>query len=64
MIDAAETRYLVADSSKIGKTALASLGALSLIDYIITDPDIQEKHRQVFHDHEIELIIAQNENEK
>jgi DeoR/GlpR family transcriptional regulator of sugar metabolism len=64
MIEAAETRYLVADSSKIGKTALASLGALSLIDYIITDPDIQEKHRQVFHDHEIELIIAQKENEK
>lgn len=64
MIEAAETRYLVADSTKIGKTALASLGALSLIDYIITDPDIEEKHRQVFRDHEIELIIATNENDK
>jgi len=58
MIEAAETCYLVADSTKIGKTALASLGALSLIDYIITDPDIEEKHRQVFRDHEIELIFA------
>ena len=64
MIEAAETRYLVADSTKIGKTALASLGALSLIDYIITDPDIQEKHRQVFQDHEIELIIAKKDHEK
>ena len=64
MIEAADTTYLVADSSKIGKTALASLGALSLIDYIITDPDIEEKHRQVFRDHEIELIIATDENEK
>lgn len=64
MIEAAETRYLVADSTKIGKTALASLGALSLIDYIITDPNIEEKHRQVFKDHEIELIIATNENDK
>lgn len=58
MIDAAETTYLVADSSKIGKSAFASLGALSLIDYIITDEGVEEKHKQVFKDHEIELIIA------
>ena len=64
MIDAAETTYLVADSTKIGKTALASLGALSLINYIITDPGIEEKQRQVFRDHEIEIIIAKEENEK
>lgn len=58
MIDAAETTYLVADSTKIGKSALASLGALSLIDYIITDEGIEEKHKQVFKDNEIEVIIA------
>jgi DeoR/GlpR family transcriptional regulator of sugar metabolism len=58
MIDAAEVTYLVADSTKIGKSALASLGALSLIDYIITDTGIEEKHKQVFKDNEIELIIA------
>lgn len=58
MIDAADITYLVADSTKIGKSALASLGALSLIDYIITDPGIEEKHKQVFKDNEIELIIA------
>ncbi|WP_258104681.1 DeoR/GlpR family DNA-binding transcription regulator [Marinoscillum sp. MHG1-6] len=59
MIDAADITYLVADSSKIGKSAFASLGALSLIDYIITDEDIEEKHKQVFKDNEIELIIAE-----
>ena len=58
MIDAAETTYLVADSTKMGKSALASLGALSLIDYIITDEGIEDKHKQVFKDNEIELIIA------
>jgi DeoR/GlpR family transcriptional regulator of sugar metabolism len=58
MIDAAEITYLVADSSKIGKSALASLGALSLIDFIITDEGIETKHKQVFKEHEIELIIA------
>src|SRR5688572_13779411 len=59
MIDAADITYLVADSSKIGRNAFASLGALSLIDYIITDEGIQEKHKQVFKDNEIELIIAE-----
>ena len=58
MIDAAEITYLVADSTKINKSAFASLGALSLIDYIITDAGIEEKHKQVFKDNEIELIIA------
>ncbi|GAB3925444.1 DeoR/GlpR family DNA-binding transcription regulator [Larkinella terrae] len=58
MIDAADTTYLVADSTKIGKSAFASLGALSLIDYIVTDAGIEEKDKQVFHDNEIELLIA------
>ncbi len=62
MIDAAETTYLVADSTKIGKSSFASLGALSLIDYIITDEGIQEKHKQVFQENDIELIIAQKES--
>jgi DeoR/GlpR family transcriptional regulator of sugar metabolism len=58
MIDAADTTYLVADSTKIGKSAFASLGALSLIDFIITDNCIEEKHKEIFKDNEIELIIA------
>lgn len=48
MINAAETVYLVADSTKIGKGALASLGALSLIDFIITDSGIGKNHLQLF----------------
>lgn len=59
MIDAADITYLVADSTKVGKSAFASLGALSLIDYIITDAGIEEKHKAVFKEHEIELIIAE-----
>jgi DeoR/GlpR family transcriptional regulator of sugar metabolism len=58
MIDAAETTYLVADSTKIGKSAFASLGALSLINYIITDSGIEDKFKKLFLDNEIELIIA------
>lgn len=58
MIDAAEITYLVADSTKIGKTAFASLGALSLINYIVTDPEIEEKDKEVFRDNNIQVIIA------
>ena len=58
MIEAADITYLVADSTKMGKSALASLGALSLIDYIITDPDIEEKHKAVFREHKIDVMTA------
>ncbi|SMC87258.1 DeoR/GlpR family DNA-binding transcription regulator [Pedobacter nyackensis] len=58
MINAAETTYLVADSTKIGKSSLASLGALSMIDYIITDAGIEEKYKNLLNENEIELIIA------
>jgi DeoR/GlpR family transcriptional regulator of sugar metabolism len=58
MIDAAEITYLVADSTKMGKSSLASLGALSLIDYIITDSGIDEKHKQALTENDIELIIT------
>jgi len=59
MIDAADSVYLAADSSKIGKSAFASLGALSLIDYLITDASMDPKHRKLFLDHGIEFIIAE-----
>lgn len=58
MIEAADTTYLVADSTKMGKSAFASLGALSLIDFIITDSGIEEKHKEILKNNEIELIIA------
>lgn len=64
MIDAADTTYLVADSSKFGKSAFASLGALSLIDYIVTDEELEKKHKQIFKEHEIELIIAEKINKR
>lgn len=58
MIEAASTVYLVADSTKLGIQALASLGALALIDYLITDDGITEKYQEEFSRHGIEFIIA------
>ncbi len=58
MIEAADITYLVADSTKIGKNSLASLGALSLIDFIITDAAIDSKHLELFRENEVEVILA------
>ncbi|MCL4639858.1 MULTISPECIES: DeoR/GlpR family DNA-binding transcription regulator [Olivibacter] len=58
MIDAAEITYLVADSTKIGKSSFASLGALSLVDYVITDSDINERDKKVFEENDIEILLA------
>ena len=58
MIESANIVYLVADSTKIGKSSFASLGALSLIDYLITDSKIAEKDMAVLKEHDIKLVIA------
>lgn len=58
MIDAADITYLVADSTKIGKSAFASLGPVSSVDYIITDAQISNKDLKAFKENEIQLIIA------
>jgi len=58
MIDTSDTVYLVADSTKIGKSSFASLGALSLVDYIITDSNISQDEIKKFTDYDIKYIIA------
>jgi DeoR/GlpR family transcriptional regulator of sugar metabolism len=58
MVESAETTFLVADSTKFGKSSLASLGALALIDYIITDCGISETEIHHMNAHDIELILA------
>ncbi len=62
MIDAADITYLVADSTKMGKNSLASLGALSLIDYIITDEGIDAKHLELFKENEVEVMLTSTGN--
>lgn len=58
MIDASAKVYLVADSTKIGVKSFASLGALSLIDHLITDEEISKENINQLLEHEIDCIIA------
>ena len=58
MIDSSDIVYLVADSTKIGKSSFASLGALSMVDYIITDPNITQEDKNLFNKFDVKYIIA------
>jgi len=59
MIEAANVVYLVADSSKIGKNAFASLGPLSLINYLITDSKIKPEDIDWLKTYDVKFIIAE-----
>ena len=58
MIKAASKVYLVADSTKIGRTSFSSLGPIDLIHGLITDDDIGDADRAEFEKRGIEVIIA------
>lgn len=58
MIESANEIYLVADSTKIGKNSFASLGALSLIDYLITDSKIRPEDIEWLKTYNVKFIIA------
>lgn len=59
MIESATEIYLVADSTKIGKTSFASLGGIELIHYFITDSEISVDDRTEFQERGIRVIIAE-----
>jgi len=58
MIKAASKVYLVADSTKIGRTSFSSLGPLNLIHGFITDDGISDADRAGFEERGIEVIVA------
>jgi DeoR/GlpR family transcriptional regulator of sugar metabolism len=58
MLESASQTYLVADSTKIGKTSFAALGPVELVQYMITDGDIDPKTKQKLENRGITVIIA------
>jgi len=59
MIESANEVYLLADSTKLGKNAFASLGAISLIDYLITDSNIKSEDIEWLRNYDIKFMIAE-----
>jgi len=58
MIKAASEVYLVADSTKIGKTSFATLGPIGMVDVLITDDGISEADRAAFESSGVKVIVA------
>lgn len=58
MIESASQSYLVADSTKIGKTSFAALGPVEMVQYLITDGDIDQKTKQTLEQRGVKVIIA------
>jgi DeoR/GlpR family transcriptional regulator of sugar metabolism len=58
MIKAAAHVYLVADSSKIGKSSFTRLGSLDVMQSFITDDGISDADAKEFERRGIELLIA------
>jgi DeoR/GlpR family transcriptional regulator of sugar metabolism len=59
MIESANEILLVADSSKIGKNSFASLGPLSLINYLITDANIKPEDMEWLKTYDIKFVLAE-----
>ena len=49
---------IVADSSKIGRTAFATLSGPRVLNTLITDSGITDEQRAAFAEHGIEVIVA------
>jgi DeoR/GlpR family transcriptional regulator of sugar metabolism len=58
MIKASSRVYLVADSTKIGRSSFTRLGALELIHSFITDDGIRDEDARAFEERGIEVIVA------
>ena len=57
MIKSAEKVFLVADSSKIGISAFASLGSITMVDFFITDNNISEESIAKIKEKNINILI-------
>ncbi|HET6326043.1 MAG TPA: DeoR/GlpR family DNA-binding transcription regulator [Planctomycetaceae bacterium] len=60
MIESAEELIVVADSSKLGHSALAHLCALDVVDRLVVDEGISDEWRQIVDRAGIELIVARS----
>ncbi len=58
MMASAAKVFVVADSTKLGKTSFAALGGLDKVDYIITDSEVEPDFQQKLEDLGIKVVIA------
>ena len=54
----AERAVLVADSSKIGRRAFATVASLEAFEILVTDDGISDRHKTAFEDAGIHIVVA------
>ena len=59
MIKAAAHVYLVADSTKIGRSSFTRLGSLDVVQSLITDDGISDAAAKEFSRRGVEILIAE-----
>ncbi|HBX44331.1 DeoR/GlpR family DNA-binding transcription regulator [Limibacterium fermenti] len=62
MIKSSDEVYLVADSSKIGISAFANLGSISLVKALITDKNISNEYIDKIKEKNVEILYQQSAN--
>lgn len=58
MIDNADQVIVVADSSKLGKSCFATIAPLSVVDILVTDPDIPAEIHEQLTEEGVQVLIA------
>lgn len=58
MISAAREVFLVVDSTKMGKISFAALGNIDQVHHVITNPDIDEKYKELFESRGVDVILS------
>jgi DeoR/GlpR family transcriptional regulator of sugar metabolism len=58
MMEAAEQVFVVADSTKLGKSSFAALGGLDKVDFLITDSEIDPGFQRRIEDRGIKVVLA------
>lgn len=58
MVKAASHVYLLADSTKIGRTSFSALGGVELVHTLVTDGGISDEDRAEFERRGVEVLIA------
>lgn len=59
MIKQAKKTYLLADSSKFGKTGVVLLSQFDSVDYLITDDSVSEEYRRFIESQGTEIIVLE-----
>ena len=58
MVSRAQRKIVVADSSKVGRTGFTPIAAISEVDVLVTDDEVDARHVKELKDLGIEVIVT------